>query len=454
MTNKPATFTLRLLSWFTETGIYLFIGAYLVNYISGQQTLASAFSAIIVSFTLFFLNPLIIYQPILFTYYFGGSLGKLLTGLQITDQNRNKLSGKRILFRQTVGYMFSSLLFGLGYLSIIKDPQKQAWHDKTVDSLVVTKQNLWLPSLLICLTSLALAGYAFHLSWQKLTAGPLLNEINHLKQQINADTISPELVKFANSDLSYEISFPVGWHVDKSIPSEIKFDNMQQGIWGVIYTYSMMYAGSSIQNDFQNKYNTLPGKPIKLSRQVINPIKVSNTTVDGIDAVIYTYANEQQNNHYFFRTYEFYNDIKYFQITFSSYTENDRELNTPLFDQIVNSFKLTSSSVSPILMPSIKPTDTPQSPQLIRDHKRADDLRLISDLLSDYENSHHSYPVSLKELTQSNNTVLPLDPLSKASYQYFPIFSNSNYNLCAVFETKNILCISPGNQTGINNLLP
>lgn len=58
----------------------------------------------------------------LFTSNFGGTIGKLATGLRVVDDHGNYLSDKRSIFRHTIGYFVSTIMLGFGYLYI---------HDRT-----------------------------------------------------------------------------------------------------------------------------------------------------------------------------------------------------------------------------------------------------------------------------------------------------------------------------------
>jgi len=98
---------------------------------------------------LFFVFLFIVYDTLM-TYYCYGNFGKLLTGIHVVDMEGHRLTIKRILFRNLIGYTFASLVFGLGYWTIITDKNKQAWQDKVVGSYVVTKQKfLWILALLL-----------------------------------------------------------------------------------------------------------------------------------------------------------------------------------------------------------------------------------------------------------------------------------------------------------------
>ena len=76
--------------------------------------------------------------------YFGflwSTLGKTI-GMSIFDIMVVRSTGDRIGFfraglRGTVGYWISGLIFGLGYIWALFDSDRQAWHDKIFDTVVV-----------------------------------------------------------------------------------------------------------------------------------------------------------------------------------------------------------------------------------------------------------------------------------------------------------------------------
>jgi len=76
------------------------------------------------------------------TYYFGGSIGKLLMGMKVCDGRGRNLSMKMSFFRYLVGYPLAKILFGFGFLWVIKDERKQGFHDKMTGSFVVNTGEL------------------------------------------------------------------------------------------------------------------------------------------------------------------------------------------------------------------------------------------------------------------------------------------------------------------------
>lgn len=185
--NNPANFKLRFLATLADNLIGLLIFVLCIFYALQQPNLSQAISLLVLLSMLVLLNPIVLYHSILFTHYFGGTPGKLLTGLQVTSENGKPLSFKRILFRQSIGYSFSGLVFGLGFLSVIKDQQKQAWHDKTVGSRVIVVQNLWPLALLTCIVAFSFSFYFGSKSFESATRGPLAAEAKSLWQQYQTE---------------------------------------------------------------------------------------------------------------------------------------------------------------------------------------------------------------------------------------------------------------------------
>ena len=179
--NNPANFKLRLLASLLDFFIFALILILCVYFAIQKPNLSEAITFFLLLSILVLLNPLVLYSHIIFTHYFGATPGKLLIGLKVTNENGGRLSLKRIFFRQTVGYNFSMLVFGLGYLSVIKDPAKQAWHDKAVGSKVMVTQNLWLLGIIVLIVAIYSGSYFINQSYQTLkTDNPLSAEAKQL----------------------------------------------------------------------------------------------------------------------------------------------------------------------------------------------------------------------------------------------------------------------------------
>lgn len=201
---KPAGFFLRLLAYFLEKSIF-FLPASLMTYnLSGSTSIASLYAGIInlLAFIVFVLLLGTLYN-LAMTYYFGGVLGKLITGLKVAGRSGGRLTFKRVLFRQLLSYRFSGLVFGLGYLAIFKDPEKRAWHDKTINSNVFIARPLYPFAILVLIFLIAANGYYLKSAAGRFQTGPLpaqfsnaangYQQISKKLQDLNAVVVSPQI---------------------------------------------------------------------------------------------------------------------------------------------------------------------------------------------------------------------------------------------------------------------
>ena len=65
----------------------------------------------------------------------GATLGKMVFGLQVTDENGNSISFLRATGRY-FAKIISALIFCIGYLMVAWDDRKQGLHDKMAGTLV------------------------------------------------------------------------------------------------------------------------------------------------------------------------------------------------------------------------------------------------------------------------------------------------------------------------------
>jgi uncharacterized RDD family membrane protein YckC len=69
----------------------------------------------------------------------GGSPLRVRLGVLVLDQNDGSFIGtRRAVYRGLMGYV-SQLALLLGYLWMLWDPNKQTWHDKVAQSVVVKR---------------------------------------------------------------------------------------------------------------------------------------------------------------------------------------------------------------------------------------------------------------------------------------------------------------------------
>ncbi len=88
--------------------------------------------------TLWFLSALLFLANILVLPLPNGrSLGKIVTGLKIVRFDGTDASIGRVLLRQTVGYLFTAVTLGLGFLLCVFSRNGRTLHDMVTGTIVV-----------------------------------------------------------------------------------------------------------------------------------------------------------------------------------------------------------------------------------------------------------------------------------------------------------------------------
>ncbi len=85
---------------------------------------------------LFFVISLPTYFIVL-TYKLEATIGKKILGIKVVSSNQDKLTLGKIIIRETIGKIISSLFFGFGFLMAIFNKNKQTLHDKIAKTFVV-----------------------------------------------------------------------------------------------------------------------------------------------------------------------------------------------------------------------------------------------------------------------------------------------------------------------------
>jgi uncharacterized RDD family membrane protein YckC len=73
---------------------------------------------------------------------FGADIGKLVVGLRIVNKEGKNISFWRGFFRNHIGYIISGLFFQLGFIWMLVDKSRQAWHDMLAGTFVVVKNKV------------------------------------------------------------------------------------------------------------------------------------------------------------------------------------------------------------------------------------------------------------------------------------------------------------------------
>lgn len=71
----------------------------------------------------------------------GGTIGKLLTGIEIVNLEGKRISFWRAFFRNVIGYSVSGMALWLGFIWIAVDKERRGWHDMMAGTMVVEKRK-------------------------------------------------------------------------------------------------------------------------------------------------------------------------------------------------------------------------------------------------------------------------------------------------------------------------
>ncbi len=95
-----------------------------------------------------------------FTAEFGGSVGKIATGLSVEDEQGKKLTFKKSLWRNYLGYVVSGICLWAGFIWIFIDKNHRGWHDLMSDTyVVISHKQRSVVGALILIVMLAVVGY-------------------------------------------------------------------------------------------------------------------------------------------------------------------------------------------------------------------------------------------------------------------------------------------------------
>ncbi|MCB9158857.1 MAG: RDD family protein [Caldilineaceae bacterium] len=128
----------NIMMWIIGVGLILLLGPFLG--LAGNTD--SAFLGLLAGTAMLVLLVIILALQFFYFGYMwsksGQSIGMKMVGVRVVRRHDGGgLSFLRAGLRGTLGYYISGLLFSLGYIWAIFDPNKEAWHDKLFDTWVV-----------------------------------------------------------------------------------------------------------------------------------------------------------------------------------------------------------------------------------------------------------------------------------------------------------------------------
>lgn len=94
------------------------------------------------------------------TSRFGGSPGKIITGIAVVNPQQKNISFWRAFFRNYIGYVVSGIFLFLGYVWILINSERRSWHDQIADTYVIIKRKSGLGVGLLVLVILLVANFS------------------------------------------------------------------------------------------------------------------------------------------------------------------------------------------------------------------------------------------------------------------------------------------------------
>ena len=131
----------RLAAWFIDK---LILGAVLTTLFAGSWDgdlifdwwTWENFTFSLLSYKFIKLGLVMLYYAFMESSRFQATLGKVVMGIKVTDQNGHRLDFAKALLRN-LSKIISGIVLGIGYLMIVFDDKKQGLHDKIADTYVV-----------------------------------------------------------------------------------------------------------------------------------------------------------------------------------------------------------------------------------------------------------------------------------------------------------------------------
>jgi len=138
--GRTAGFVTRLIAYMMDVAILagiIAVGGWLAVLADNVLATMGLTTRVALAAIFLFLIPLIIGSYFVFFWALTGrTIGKWFMGLKIIGRDNKPLSIKQAFWR-FIGYGVSAIVFWMGYLWVIIDDERQAWHDHMAKTWVI-----------------------------------------------------------------------------------------------------------------------------------------------------------------------------------------------------------------------------------------------------------------------------------------------------------------------------
>ncbi len=138
-----ASFWQRLMAVFCDYLILAYMPILIIWYLLEAKSVHDLFYKLISTLMLTVL-PVLLFGVIYRVWFIsqtGSTPGKQVWGVQVRDEDGFLLSPIIVFLREYISKNISAFFVCLGYLWVIKDPQKRGWHDMFSGSRVIKTKN-------------------------------------------------------------------------------------------------------------------------------------------------------------------------------------------------------------------------------------------------------------------------------------------------------------------------
>lgn len=159
------SFTPRLVATLIDSVIWIIPWVWLLSRWSSRQNLEDLAVQVITD-VVWLVIPLGLiqglYGPVMLSRW-SATIGKMVVGIKVEDEDKKTISIKRALFREWVAKPLNSVMLNLPYLLILVNDKHQGIHDQLADTYVYPNNPRFVMGVLILFMLVALIGL---LGWQ------------------------------------------------------------------------------------------------------------------------------------------------------------------------------------------------------------------------------------------------------------------------------------------------
>lgn len=135
--------TLRIIAWLVDLLLVGLPYMFFLSRLAEASTIPEILDAVLALFLMavFFGITWFIFN-LMMVSSFGGTIGKLLSGIRVVREDGKPIGIKKAFVREVIGKYAAGVFFGIGFFWILKDEMHRGWHDLIAETKVVVFNKL------------------------------------------------------------------------------------------------------------------------------------------------------------------------------------------------------------------------------------------------------------------------------------------------------------------------